>query len=159
MELGNVLMLPAFAALFALIDDYTLGWLTAVSMVPMCGLLLLGGFYWRAKLRSLRGNQGSVFDVMRWAHRLQWPFLVSSIAVVTLCILSWTLGAFSISMGDRITASLAAVLALLEYINYYHRQLQHFDNWSDFKRLLTGKGFRVAQMAADLRRYRKISAE
>ena len=55
--------------------------------------------------------------------------------------------------GDRWVALAAAVLAALEYVNYYHRQLQHFDNFADIKRLLTGRGFRRSQMARDLERY------
>jgi hypothetical protein len=44
---------------------------------------------------------------------------------------------------------------MLEYVNYYHRQLQHFDHAADWKRLLAGRGFRVSQMAADLQRLRQ----
>lgn len=45
-----------------------------------------------------------------------------------------------------------AVLAGLEYVNYYHVQLQHFDNAADIKRLLSGRGFRPAHLARALRR-------
>jgi hypothetical protein len=53
-------------------------------------------------------------------------------------------------MADQIAATACAALAALEYVNYYHRQLQHFDSWADFKRLLAGKGFRKSWMARDL---------
>jgi hypothetical protein len=46
------------------------------------------------------------------------------------------------------------VLAMLEYINYYHRQLQHFDNAADLKRLLSGKGFKRSHMARELAAFR-----
>ena len=49
---------------------------------------------------------------------------------------------------------MTSLLALAEYVNYYHRQLQHFDNWPDFRRLMTGKGFRPAKMAVDLAAWR-----
>jgi hypothetical protein len=39
-----------------------------------------------------------------------------------------------------IAAGLLTLLAALEYMNYYHRQLQHFDNMADFKRLITAEG-------------------
>jgi len=39
---------------------------------------------------------------------------------------------------------------VLEHVNYYHRQLQHFDHWPDFKRLITGRGFRRSQLSVDL---------
>jgi hypothetical protein len=46
---------------------------------------------------------------------------------------------------------------VLEYINYYVVQLQHFDHASDFKRLLSGRGFREAHLAKALRAYRTRS--
>jgi hypothetical protein len=48
---------------------------------------------------------------------------------------------------DAIAAAVLATLAALEYVNYYHVQLQHFDNAADFKRLVSGKGFRRAHLA------------
>ena len=67
---------------------------------------------------------------------------------------SWVFPQISVSLGDRIAATVCGLLAALEYINYYHRQLQHFDNAADFKRLMSGRGFRRSQMAADLERFR-----
>lgn len=72
-----------------------------------------------------------------------------------VCLASWMTGEFALSLGDRITASIAASLAMLEYVNYYHRQLQHFDHAADWKRLLEGRGFRASQMATDLQRLRQ----
>jgi len=54
----------------------------------------------------------------------------------------------------EVAATFAAVMAVLEYINYYHRQIQHFDHMSDFKRLIKGRGFRPAQMNQDLKSWR-----
>jgi hypothetical protein len=68
-------------------------------------------------------------------------------------IAGWLLPGIAVSLADTICASVAASVAILEYVNYYHRQLQHFDNVADFKRLITGKGFRPSQMARDLRMY------
>jgi hypothetical protein len=46
------------------------------------------------------------------------------------------------------------LLAALEYVNYYHRQLQYFDNMADLKHLLTGRGLKPAHMARDLAAWR-----
>jgi hypothetical protein len=135
--------------------EYPLGWLSWTSMVPMCGLLLLGGLYWRAKLRLLQDQHQQLAILLPWARSLQWPFAIASAIVCALCLASWMTGEFALSLGDRITASIAALLAMLEYVNYYHRQLQHFDHAADWKRLLAGRGFRVSQMAADLQRLRQ----
>ncbi|MEN9392769.1 MAG: hypothetical protein RLZZ104_1112, partial [Pseudomonadota bacterium] len=64
--------------------------------------------------------------------------------------LGWLVPSWSAGLADRNIATGCAVLAVLEYINYYHRQLQHFDNGEDFQRLLAGKGFRKSWMARDI---------
>jgi len=56
---------------------------------------------------------------------------------------------------ERIVALVCLALAVLEYVNYYHIQLQHFDHAADWKRLLAGKGLRPSSMARDLARWRK----
>ena len=58
-------------------------------------------------------------------------------------------------LADRVAATGCATLAVLEYVNYYHRQLQHFDNKADFKRMLAGKGFRQSWLARDLSELRR----
>ena len=150
-----MVLLPAFMVWMAHYLEYQLGWLTWVSLVPMCGLLLIGGLYWRAKLLHVQGQQRSLDKLLPWLHSLQLPFAISSILVFALCLTSWAADSLALSLGDRISASIAAALAVLEYVNYYHRQLQHFDHVADWKRLLGGKGFRASQMATDLRRFRQ----
>jgi hypothetical protein len=54
-----------------------------------------------------------------------------------------------------IAAAVLILLAALEYVNYYHRQLQHFDCWSDFKRLISTRQLRPSHMARDLAAHRK----
>lgn len=155
MELGNVALLPVCMLGLAWMQDYPLGLLTWISLVPMCGLLLLGGFYWRAKLLQIQGSVEPLRKVMPVASLLQIPFAVSSFAVCMMCCAAWVVVGLSASLGDLITASIAALLALLEYVNYYHRQLQHFDHAADVKRLKEGKGFRPSQMAVDLKRFQR----
>jgi hypothetical protein len=55
-----------------------------------------------------------------------------------------TLPAFSLAWTAAVFFGL---LAVLEYVNYYHVQLNHFDNAADFRRLLSGKGFRKPHLA------------
>jgi hypothetical protein len=47
------------------------------------------------------------------------------------------------------------LLAILEFVNYYHVQLQHFDHAEDFQRLLAGKGFRRSHLSKSIRAYRQ----
>ena len=92
---------------------------------------------------------------MPFISKAQIPLLLLSLIAIAIAILLWVKPNLSASRGDQWTATVAAILAGLEYINYYHRQLQHFDHWPDFKRLVTGKGFRRAQMAVDLGRWKE----
>jgi len=155
LELFNVILLPAILVLFSLSFGYPLGWGSYVAMVPMCGLLYIGGIYWRAKWQALDAGVAPVQQLMPRISKAKIPLLVLSVSAIGLAGLLWAFPRVSASRGDQWTATLAAALAGLEYINYYHRQLQHFDHWPDFKRLLTGKGFRRAQMAADLSRWKQ----
>jgi hypothetical protein len=50
------------------------------------------------------------------------------------------------------------LLAVLEYINYYHVQLQHFDHAPDWKRLISGRGFRRSHLAREIERWERERA-
>jgi hypothetical protein len=47
------------------------------------------------------------------------------------------------------------LLAVLEYINYYHVQLQHFDHAPDWQRLVSGRGFRRSHLAREIERWKR----
>ena len=47
-----------------------------------------------------------------------------------------------------------SLLAWLEYVNYYHWQLQNFDSAIDFKRLMAGRGLRRAHMGRAVKLWR-----
>jgi hypothetical protein len=49
------------------------------------------------------------------------------------------------------------VLAILEYINYYHYQLQHFDHAADFARLLSGRGFRRSHLSKAIAAWKRAA--
>ena len=96
----------------------------------------------------------------RWCRRCRWhsrrtqageaPALVLTLAGCATALAGWRVPAWSAGLADRNVATACAVLAVLEYVNYYHRQLQHFDSREDFRRLLSGKGFRKSWLARDL---------
>ena len=118
-------------------------------------LLVIGAYYWRAKLKALEDSTYNFQRALRWIAVLQWPSLILTIVACLAVLLAWGEPAWYRGPWDMGAATFAASLAVLEYINYYHRQLQHFDNASDFRRLLQGKGLRRSQLARDLKAYRK----
>ncbi|MGB0906588.1 MAG: hypothetical protein ACPGVT_03760 [Maricaulaceae bacterium] len=153
-ELMNVVLMPGTMFGYAIYKGQKIGWTSVAACVPMCTLLLIGGLYWLAKYKAIHGKRTLLPKVMARASVLQWPLCIMSVAAFALVIAVWVVPGITHSTGDKAITSFAGIMALLEYINYYHRQLQHFDRAADFKRLLAGKGFRPAQMAVDLRKWR-----
>lgn len=152
MEAGNAVALPL---LVVLLSRGQLSWVSLVPMAAMVLLLVIGALYWRGKVRQLKGEGQDWTGLLQTLARLQLPVLVLTLAGCGTALAGWIAADFAAGTADRIAASFCAVLAALEYVNYYHRQLQHFDNKADFKRMLAGKGFRPSWMARDLAALRK----
>nr|WP_070960390.1 hypothetical protein [Hyphomonas sp. Mor2] len=152
MEAANVLLVPG---VLIMLTGWTPSWVLLVSFVPMMLLLVIGAYYWRAKLKQMEDRAYPFGPTMRVISLAQWPSLLLTLLGGAIVIYGWlTPGSFT-GAWDKGGATFSAVLAGLEYINYYHRQLQHFDHGPDFKRLLAGKGLRPSQMARDLEAYRR----
>lgn len=156
MEVGNAVLVPAFLIYFSYLLSQPPGWVSYVCFVPMILLLLVGGFYWRGKYHQLKGDTGPLEGALKFAHMCERPLLLMLIVQTGLLLMIWLPFGPTSYLTDKVVASIALSLAVLEHINYYHRQLQHFDNGADFQRFLSGKGFRPAQMAVDLKRRRAM---
>ena len=154
MEIGNVPLLPVCMVLLCHWFDQAVGLWLALACVPMCGLLVIGGLYWRAKLHQLEGRSETMRAFLPHALRWQGPMLATSALAIVLAAAAWFID-IAASTGERWAITSAAILAALEYVNYYHRQLQHFDHGPDLQRLLSGRGFQPSQMARDLERFRR----
>lgn len=152
-EAANIVLMPIFGLVMT---RGQIGWVTLVPMLACVVLLGIGAAYWRFKVRQLQRKQPNI-AVLHRLEQLRWPSLLLTLLGGLVAVLGWAMPALSIGLADRIAASGYAVLAVLEYVNYYHRQLQHFDNLTDFRRMLAGKGFRQSWMARDLAALRKRS--
>lgn len=153
-EVANAVLVPmAFVILAAKFGD-GVGWPTIAAMVPVCGLLVVGGLYWRGKLHALKGEGKALDRALALADGCDRPLLVLTLLALVLAAAGFVLAIPGSTASDRWAVLIAAALALAEYVNYYHRQLQHFDNWPDFQRLVKGRGFRPAKMAVDLATWR-----
>ncbi len=150
-EAVNVMLVPAMAIYLAPPRNFLDAAVLAAAILPTCGLLIVGAIYWLALARRLRGDR-SLF--LRWlpiADAAQRPLLALVFLAVVASGAAFLLRGFT---GPVIAALVLTSLAALEYVNYYHRQLQHFDNWSDFKKLVTTGRLRPARSARDLAAYR-----
>jgi hypothetical protein len=151
MEAGNAVILPGLVVYWS---GGQLSWVSLVPMAAMVLLLVIGALYWRGKVRQLRDQSQDWNGLLSTLARLQLPALGLTLAGCGAAVAGWIVADLAVGTADRVAATGGAILAALEYINYYHRQLQHFDNKADFRRMLAGNGFRPSWMARDLAAFR-----
>ena len=157
LELLCAAWIPATAVFLLVTFNQKIGPVCILCSVPTVAMLLVGGWYWRTRHCALNGDDRIFKKAIPWIARLQLPLIIAVLLATVVCVVDVTFARISLSTGDRIVAVVMTVMAVLEYINYYHRQLQHFDHYPDFLRLVTGNGFRRSHMSRDLRRHRQIN--
>ncbi len=156
MEAANVAFIPLGLAFLATTFGWDLGLASFAALAAVCLLLAVGAIYWFRKLEQLRSGNALPRQIgLLAAFRL--PCLLLCVAAVILTLIAWTLPGVATSQADRWASLVLTLLALAEYVNYYHRQVQHFDHAADFSRLVRGRGFRRSQMAMDIARWRRTT--
>jgi hypothetical protein len=111
-------------------------------------ILMQGAIYWHHKLRIVQGKAEALPDWFdrRYSVLRQVNVILLALYPVLLIVavlLRWSRG------GEAIWATLLAIFAGLEYVNYYHWQLM-YDNARDLQWLLQHKRLRRAHLAEDL---------
>jgi hypothetical protein len=149
MEAGNVLLVPLIVAVAVVAQGDRISLPLVLAAFACSALLVVGAIAWKIELDGLRGDERLGDRALPWLERARLPTLL-------LAILSAVAAFAEYGMDDGWTASaiataILALLALLEWVNYYKVQLQHFDHLADFRRLLAGRGFREAHLAKALR--------
>ena len=152
LEAANVVMVPAFAMFMVVSGGGSFTPALFVSMAACSALLIVGTLYWRAALRRIEGDSGAMPSALASIDAAEPACIVLTIAAVIAAVASLLDAGFDASGTWTLVLT---VLAALEYVNYYKVQLQHFDHAADFKRLLSGRGFRKAHMARDLEAWRR----
>ena len=137
-----------------------LGWPTTLigaaallsAIAATACFLVVGALYWRGVDQRLKGlGDGALVQALAVADRLERPGLVATGAAIIVSLAAIALDGLS---RTSIAAALLTLLAALEYVNYYRRQLQYFDNFADLKRLLSTGRLRRAHLARDLEAFR-----
>lgn len=154
LEAINVFLLPAAVLVCVYSFDGRLTASLAVSLGANSLLLCIGACYWRIVHLQLLGHEEPFKKFLPWLDRLQ-PLAFLSVAVSVAFYVVEIMG-----IGDAWGATEWAVtgvtlLALLEYVNYYHWQLQYFDHKPDFVALMKTRRLRRAHMARAIRRWRE----
>ena len=158
MELANVFFVPGLAISLGFPRNASEAIAIGLAIIATAGFLVVGAGFWRGVDRRLRfGDRSFAARALDLADRVERPLLAASGSALVATLVALALNGWSRAV---VAAALLTLLAALEYVNYYHCQLQHFDNRADFKRLLTGQGLKASHMARDLAaRRRARSAE
>ncbi len=139
-EAGNAVLIPAIAVYFVLRSGSTITLALVLSGLACSFLLVIGTVVLRMMLRKARDEPDATKDRIALLAWMRWP-------AIGLCVAAAVaLGAQCIADGVQLDARFVApaillLLAVLEYINYYHFQLQHFDHAPDWQRLVSGPRF------------------
>jgi uncharacterized integral membrane protein len=100
------------------------------------------------------GDANATADWIPLLIRMRWP------AIGLCAAAAVAVGVECVTAGPQLSTQFVApvvllLLAVLEYINYYHVQLQHFDHVADWRRLVSGRGFRRSHLAREIERWRR----
>ena len=147
-EFFNVIFLPGALALVLSTTKVPTYLLYTYAMGIICFILAQGGLYWHLKLRIVTGRA----DALPEAFRPRYANLRRA-NVVLLALYPFLAVAAALTDTTRgwepLWATLLAVFAALEHINYYHYQLM-YDNGRDLQWLARHKRLRRAHLAEDL---------
>lgn len=147
-ELANALV---FFPLFYYVINMRLrlGWFSLASLIVVCAELVVGAAFWFLKSRALTACRPLSRPEMR---RFFGATKLAFAAILPALLVLFIVRAFlqhDASLGELLVGGGMLVLAVLEYVNYYHVQLS-YDNRADLQHLLTHRRLKRAVMARDL---------
>ncbi|OYQ24688.1 hypothetical protein CHU93_15100 [Sandarakinorhabdus cyanobacteriorum] len=152
MEAGNVLAVPLLVWFLVWNAGDQPDLAAGLAAAACAVLLVIGTAAWRLVLARLDGRADAANGLLAFCARAEIP------ALLLLVVASIATGLAIAANGwppRTIAAAGLTLLAWLEYVNYYHWQLQNFDSAIDFKRLLAGRGLRRAHMGKAVRAWRR----
>ena len=153
LEAINVGLLPVGVVVSVIGLGDHVRWPLLVCLAANSVLLVIGACYWRIEYLRLRG-QSEPYAV--WLPRLAAAEPLG-VGVALLAVMSFvaesvlTRGPFGPAFW--FTGGMA-LLAVLEYVNYYRWQLQYFDHQPDFRALVKRRRLKRAHMARAIKRWR-----
>ena len=151
MEGGNVLAVPLFVWFLVWQAGDTPD-LAAILAAAACSfLLVVGTAAWRMALARLDGDMALAGRLVAFCARAELP----SLALLAAATAATGHAIVTNGWPPRTIAAVGlSLLAWLEYVNYYHWQLQNFDSAIDFKRIMAGRGLRRAHMGRAVKLWR-----
>ena len=152
-EAGNVVFIPAIAIYLVLRSGGTISVALVLSCLACSFLLVIGTIVLGMMLRKARGEPDATKGRIPLLVLLRWPAIGLCVAAAVANGAEWISGNAGLS-AQFVAPAVLLLLAVLEYINYYHVQLQHFDHASDWQRLVSGRGFRRSHLAREIERWK-----
>jgi hypothetical protein len=156
-EAGNVVLIPAIAVLVVVRSGGSVTAALVLAMLACSFLLVIGTIALRMMLRKARGDADATRDRIPLLVRMRWPAIGLCAAAAVAVAIDWISRGPTLS-AERLAPTVLLLLAVLEYVNYYHVQIQHFDHAPDWRRLLSGRGFRPSHLAREIDRWKRRSA-
>ncbi len=158
LEAMNVALVPMAVLISAISLGDQIRWPLLVCLAANAVLLVIGSCYWRIEYLRLRGQQ-EPYDT--WLPRLAAaePLAVVSTGLAVISFIADVLSMGAVSGATSWLTAGMALLALLEYVNYYRWQLQYFDHLPDFRALVKRKRLKRAHMARAIQRWRSRQRE
>ncbi|MEY4117566.1 MAG: hypothetical protein RLZZ116_894 [Planctomycetota bacterium] len=153
-EAGNVVLIPALAVYLVLRSGGKVSTALVLSGLACSFLLVIGTVVLRMMLCRARGEARANADWIPLLDRMRWPAIGLCVAAAIANGADWISGNAELSV-QFVAPAVLLLLAVLEYINYYHVQLQHFDHAPDWQRLVSGRGFRRSHLAREIERWKR----
>ena len=153
-EAGNAVFIPALAVYLVLKSGGTISTALVLSGLACSFLLVIGTIVLRMMLRKARGEANATEDRIPLLIWMRWPAIALCVAAAVAIGAEWINGSPELS-AQFVVPAVLLLLAVLEYINYYHIQLQHFDHARDWQRLVSGRGFRRSHLAREIERWKR----
>lgn len=153
-EAGNVVLIPALAVYSVLKLEGTISTALVFSGIACSFLLVIGTIALRMMLGKARGEANATASRLPLLIWMRWPAIGLCLAAAAAIAGEWVNGSPEFS-AQYVAPVLLFLLAILEYVNYYHVQLQHFDHAPDWQRLISGRGFRRSHLAREIDRWKR----
>ena len=153
-EAGDALLIPALAVYLVLRSGGKVSTALVLSGLACSLLLVIGTVVLRMMLRRARGEARADADWIPLLDRMRWPAIGLCVAAAIANGADWISGNAELSV-QFVAPAVLLLLAVLEYVNYYHVQLQHFDHAPDWQRLVSGRGFRRSHLAREIERWKR----
>jgi hypothetical protein len=152
MERACAVVFPPLAFVVSTPTDVPSALVLALSLTACCSILWIGAAYWKCVWDRLQGNRTSTLRALQIASRWQWILLTLALLSAAISVTAFAIyGAQPAVIG----ALIFSTLALLEYVNYFHVQLQNFDHGPTFRRFLKRRRFDRAHLAHELAAFRR----